>query len=104
MKISLVVPVFNEKETVGKESALFAGLETQKWQDGADVVPTKRIDRSSDHFLQRKTAEVFYRLHDTISEPKIQENVGYFRLMLRRLASSKCGCIIRLNQNCPSNQ
>jgi glycosyltransferase involved in cell wall biosynthesis len=166
MKISLVVPVFNEEETIaifhqavrghpalkafnidilfvndgstdrtgpmvealiardpqvglvsfsrnfGKEPALFAGLEyatgdavipidvdlqdpidvipqlIQKWQDGADVVLAKRIDRSSDHFLKRKTAEIFYRLHNTISEPKIEENVGDFRLMSRRVVDA----------------
>lgn len=166
MKISLVVPVFNEEETIpifyqavrehsalqalnieilfindgstdqtgpivealierdpqvvllsfsrnfGKEPALFAGLEyatgdavipidvdlqdpidvipllIQKWCDGADVVLAKRIDRSSDNFLKRKTAEIFYRLHNTISEPKIEANVGDFRLMSRRVVEA----------------
>ena len=166
MKISLVVPVFNEEDTIatfhqavrehpalqafdidilfindgstdrtepiienlitrdsqvglvsfsrnfGKESALFAGLEyatgdavipidvdlqdpidvipllIQKWCDGADVVLAKRIDRSSDHLFKRKTAEIFYRLHNTISEPKIEENVGDFRLMSRRVVDA----------------
>lgn len=60
----------------------------RKWQDGADVVLAKRIDRSSDNFLKRKTAEIFYRLHNTISEPKIEENVGDFRLMSRRVVDA----------------
>jgi len=159
MKISLVVPVFNEEDAIpifyqavrkelpeyeveivfindgskdgtesiinalavsdplvkplsftrnfGKEPALFAGLEhatgdavipidvdlqdpievipqlIAKWQEGADVVLAKRADRSTDGHLKRKTAEWFYRLHNKISSPKIEENVGDFRLMSR---------------------
>lgn len=161
MKISLVVPVFNEEDTIpifykkvrefeelkpyeieivfindgsidatesiitslsvsdalvmpisftrnfGKESALFAGLEhstgdavipidvdlqdpievipqlINKWLDGADMVLAKRSDRSTDSRLKRKSAEWFYKLHNRISDPKIEENVGDFRLMSR---------------------
>ncbi len=164
MKISLVVPVFNEEEAVpifyqavrrelidyevevvfindgskdgtesiinalavsdplvksisftrnfGKEPALFAGLEhatgdaiipidvdlqdpitvipqlIEKWQGGADVVLAKRTDRSTDSHLKRKTAEWFYRLHNKISSPNIEENVGDFRLMSRDTVES----------------
>jgi len=45
----------------------------------------KRIDRSSDGFLKKKSAELFYRFHNKISTPKIEENVGDFRLMTRRV-------------------
>lgn len=159
MKISLVVPVFNEEDAIpifyqevrskltayeveivfindgskdategiinalsvsdplvkalsftrnfGKEPALFAGLEhatgdavvpidvdlqdpinvipqlIERWQTGADVVLAKRADRSTDGHLKRKTAEWFYRLHNKISSPTIEENVGDFRLMSR---------------------
>ncbi|WP_338511026.1 glycosyltransferase family 2 protein [Erwinia aphidicola] len=159
MKISLVVPVFNEEDAIpifyqavrselakyeveivfvndgssdgteaiinalvvpdklvkpisftrnfGKEPALFAGLEhatgdavipidvdlqdpisviphlIEKWESGADMVLAKRSDRASDSHLKRKTAEWFYRLHNKISSPKIEENVGDFRLMSR---------------------
>lgn len=159
MKISLVVPVFNEEDAIpifyqevrrelaqyeveivfvndgssdgteaiinalavsdqlvkpisftrnfGKEPALFAGLEyasgdavipidvdlqdpisviphlIEKWQAGADVVLAKRSDRASDSHMKRKSAEWFYRLHNKISSPKIEENVGDFRLMSR---------------------
>jgi len=91
----------------GKEPALFAGLEhaqgeaiipidvdlqdpievipqlIKRWQMGADVVLAKRIDRSTDGHMKRKTAEWIYRLHNKISSPKIEENVGDFRLMSR---------------------
>ncbi|QIP25447.1 glycosyltransferase family 2 protein [Klebsiella aerogenes] len=159
MKVSLIVPVFNEEDTIpvfyksvrqeltqftveivfindgstdkteeiinslsksdqlvrsisftrnfGKEPALFAGLEfasgdaiipidvdlqdpisvipklIERWKDGADVVLAKRINRSSDGYFKRKTAEWFYHLHNMISSPKIEENVGDFRLMSR---------------------
>lgn len=159
MKISLVVPVFNEEETInifydavretltdyemeivfindgshdntesiikkladsdslvkainfsrnfGKEPALFAGLENAsgdavipidvdlqdpievipqliaKWLSGADVVLAKRADRSTDSRLKRKTAGWFYKIHNKISSPKIEENVGDFRLLSR---------------------
>ncbi|KAB8308041.1 glycosyltransferase involved in cell wall biosynthesis [Rahnella sp. BIGb0603] len=164
MKISLVVPVFNEEDTIaifyrtvreqlsqheveivfindgssdnteslinalaksdslvnalsftrnfGKEPALFAGLEAstgdvvipidvdlqdpidviprliEKWQEGADVVLAKRADRSSDSHFKRKSAEWFYKLHNMISKPKIEENVGDFRLMSRAVVEN----------------
>lgn len=91
----------------GKEAALFAGLEAstgdvvipidvdmqdpidvipqmlEKWQQGADIVLAKRIDRTTDGHLKRKTAEWFYKLHNIISNPSIEENVGDFRLISR---------------------
>lgn len=96
----------------GKEAALFAGIECatgdaiipidvdlqdplevipqmiERWQAGADMVLAKRTDRSSDGHLKRKTAEWFYRLHNKISSPKIEENVGDFRLMSRDVVES----------------
>jgi len=164
MKISLVVPVFNEEDTIpifyqtvrrelvdhdieivfindgskdategiinalaindplvkpisftrnfGKEPALFAGLNYATgdaiipidvdlqdpievipqliscWLNGADVVLAKRIDRSSDGHMKRKSAEWFYKLHNKISSPKIEENVGDFRLISRNIVES----------------
>ncbi|MFW3766025.1 glycosyltransferase family 2 protein [Escherichia coli] len=164
MKISLVVPVFNEEEAIplfyqtvrrelkdieveivfindgskdrteeiisslaikdpsikaisftrnfGKEPALFAGIEQatgdavipidvdlqdpvdvipqliERWQAGADVVLAKRIDRSTDGHLKRKTAEWFYKLHNKICTPTIEENVGDFRLMSRSVVEN----------------
>ncbi|MBS6032213.1 MAG: glycosyltransferase family 2 protein [Pantoea sp.] len=96
----------------GKEAALFAGIEyangdaiipidvdlqdplevipqmIERWQAGADMVLAKRTDRSTDGHLKRKTAEWFYRLHNKISSPKIEENVGDFRLMSRDVVES----------------
>ncbi|ELI1308305.1 glycosyltransferase, partial [Salmonella enterica subsp. enterica serovar Brandenburg] len=96
----------------GKEPALFAGLDhatgdavipidvdlqdpieviphlIEKWQAGADMVLAKRSDRSTDGRMKRKTAEWFYKLHNKISNPKIEENVGDFRLMSREVVEN----------------
>ncbi len=96
----------------GKEPALFAGLEyatgdamipidvdlqdpievipqlITKWQEGCEVVLAKRLDRSSDSFFKRKSAEWFYKLHNKISRPTIEENVGDFRLMSREVVEN----------------
>lgn len=96
----------------GKEAALFAGIEyatgdaiipidvdlqdplevipllIKRWQSGAEMVLAKRTDRSTDGHMKRKTAEWFYRLHNKISSPKIEENVGDFRLMSRDVVES----------------
>lgn len=102
----LVVPL-SFTRNFGKEPALFAGLDNAtgeaiipidvdlqdpieviphliaKWKAGADMVLAKRTDRSTDGRLKRKSAEWFYKLHNKISNPKIEENVGDFRLMSR---------------------
>lgn len=163
MKISLVVPVFNEQEAIlifynkvrnfaplksyeveivfindgsrdntekimyqlsdsdplvlplsftrnfGKEAALMAGLTyatgdavipmdvdlqdpievipklIKEWNDGADMVLAKRIDRSSDTYLKRETAKLFYKFNNKISDLQIEENVGDYRLISREM-------------------
>ena len=101
------IKAINFTRNFGKEPALLAGLEhasgdvvipidvdlqdpidvipklISKWQEGWQVVLAKRIDRTSDSNFKRKTAEWFYRLHNKISHPKIEENVGDFRLLSR---------------------
>lgn len=91
----------------GKEAALTAGIDAatgdaiipidadlqdppelipkmiEEWLNGAEVVLARRIDRSSDSFFKRKTAEIFYRFHNRLSSIQIPENVGDFRLMDR---------------------
>ncbi|MDE9440705.1 glycosyltransferase family 2 protein [Xenorhabdus bovienii] len=107
----LVIPL-SFTRNFGKEPALFAGLDhatgdavipidvdlqdpieiipqlIEKWQEGADVVLAKRIDRSNDGWLKRKSAEWFYKLHNKISNPQIKENVGDFRLMSREVVEN----------------
>lgn len=59
-----------------------------EWEKGADVVLAKRVDRSSDSYLKRETAKLFYRVHNHISNLKIEENVGDFRLMDRTIVDA----------------
>lgn len=106
------IKIINFTRNFGKEPALFAGLEASsgdviipidvdlqdpieviplllnKWENGADVVLAKRIDRQSDGRMKRKTAEWFYRIHNKISKPAIEENVGDFRLMSREVVDN----------------
>lgn len=58
------------------------------WRQGFDVVLAQRTDRLNDGFFKRKTAEWFYRLHNSISEPKMAVNVGDFRLMDRKVVEA----------------
>lgn len=102
-----LVVVVDFSRNFGKEPALFAGLSyatgdavipmdvdlqdpievipelIKRWQNGADVVLAKRVDRQQDSYLKRLSAEWFYRFHNSISTPKIEPNVGDFRLMSR---------------------
>lgn len=91
----------------GKEAAMTAGIDAARgaavipmdadlqdppelisemvaaWRAGAEVVLARRADRSTDSALKRRTAATFYKLHNTLSNIKIPENVGDFRLMDR---------------------
>lgn len=102
----LVIPL-SFTRNFGKEAALMCGLEhcngdcaipidvdlqdpievipqlISEWERGADTVLAKRIDRSSDSWIKRKTAEWFYGIHNKISAIKIEPNVGDFRLISR---------------------
>lgn len=106
------VRVIELSRNFGKEAALTAGLDSargdavipidadlqdppqvipqliQTWLAGAEVVLARRTDRKSDSLLKRKTAEAFYRFHNRVSDLKIPENVGDFRLMDRKAVSA----------------
>ncbi|KIH81704.1 glycosyltransferase family 2 protein [Pseudomonas batumici] len=101
--------LINFSRNFGKEPALFAGLEFASgdavipidvdlqdpidvipklinvWKDGADVVLAKRKSRAVDSYLKRKLATMFYHLLNRIAYPHIEENVGDFRLMDRKV-------------------
>ncbi|WP_261524010.1 glycosyltransferase family 2 protein [Burkholderia multivorans] len=106
------IHVIDLSRNFGKEAAMSAGLAesrgdvvvpfdadlqdppeviaqlVEKWREGFDVVLARRVDRSSDTFLKRQSASVFYRLHNKLAEIKIPENVGDFRLMTREVADA----------------
>lgn len=64
------------------------GVMLDRWQQGFDVVLAKRSDRSSDSYLKRVTAGMFYRVHNKLSDTNIPDNVGDFRLMDRRVVDA----------------
>jgi polyisoprenyl-phosphate glycosyltransferase len=54
-----------------------------KWREGYQVVYAKRTCRKSDGLLKRKTARLFYKVFNRMSDIKIPEDVGDFRLVDR---------------------
>ena len=56
------------------------------YEEGYDVVNAKRVNRQSDPFLKRITAEGFYSVISGLSgKIKVPYNVGNYRLMSRRV-------------------
>lgn len=106
------IRIIDLSRNFGKEAALTAGLEAAtgqviipidvdlqdppeliiemilKWQSGYEVVLARRINRDSDSWLKRATAEWFYAAHNKIAKPKLPKNVGDFRLMDRRVVEA----------------
>ena len=58
------------------------------WEQGFDVVYGVRADRSSDSFLKRFTATLFYRVFNRVSDLNIPMSAGDFRLMDRRVVEA----------------
>ncbi|WP_324805831.1 glycosyltransferase family 2 protein [Sphingomonas sp. LY29] len=93
----------------GKEAALSAGLDASrgksvvpldvdlqdppdvlpamiaKWREGYDVVYGVRDNRETDTLPKRLTADLYYRAHNWLSQDKIPEHAGDFRLLDRRV-------------------
>lgn len=93
----------------GKEAALSAGIDAaagkavvpmdvdlqdppealvpmiEKWRDGFDVVYGVRDNRETDTLPKRLTADLYYRAHNWLSDDKIPEHAGDFRLLDRRV-------------------
>ena len=93
----------------GKEAALSAGLDhargsavipmdvdmqdppevlpemVARWREGHEMVFGIRRSRDEDSFAKRVTAGMFYRAHNLVSQDKIPENAGDFRLMDRKV-------------------
>jgi len=57
----------------------------RQWEKGYEVVLGKRMDRASDGYCKRITAEWFYKIHNCIAQVEIPENTGDFRLISRKV-------------------
>lgn len=110
----------NLSRNFGKEAAMTAGLDLalgeviipidadlqdppelihdflEKWKEGFDVVVAKRVDRSTDSWAKKFSAELFYKFHNAVAQVEIPENVGDFRLINRR--------VVKAIQLLPENQ
>ncbi|MEO8176594.1 MAG: glycosyltransferase family 2 protein [Sphingomicrobium sp.] len=93
----------------GKEAALSAGLDhargeavipldvdlqdppevlgdmITKWREGFEIIYGVRNNRASDSLPKRLTADLYYRAHNWLSEDKIPEHAGDFRLLDRKV-------------------
>jgi len=91
----------------GKEAAFYAGFEyssgdavvsidadlqdppelilemVEFWQQGYEIITATREDRSSDMYFNRKSAELFYKFINKISDTKLTPNAGDYRLLDR---------------------
>lgn len=58
----------------------------KEYKKGYKVVNAKRVDRKSDSFIKRTTANLYYKLISKLSgKIKVPENVGNYRLMDREV-------------------
>ena len=103
------VGVINLTRNFGLEGAVNAGLKTatgdavivmdadlqdppelilemvKKWETGADIVVASRETRTNDTFFKRTTANIYYKLLDSLSgKLKLEKSAANFRLMSRR--------------------
>ena len=93
----------------GKEAALSAGLDhargeavvpmdvdlqdppevlgdmIAKWREGFEIVYGVRTNRKTDSLPKRLTADLYYRAHNRLSNDKIPEHAGDFRLLDRKV-------------------
>jgi hypothetical protein len=56
-----------------------------KWREGHEMVFGVRRCRDSDGWAKRVTAGLYYRAHNMVSQDKIPENAGDFRLLDRKV-------------------
>lgn len=113
------IKVVDLSRNFGKEAALTAGLYAStgdvvvpidvdlqdppelilemvdKWREGYEVVLGRRINRDSDSWAKRTTANWFYWIHNKIANPQLPENVGDFRLIDR--------CVVEAMKDLPES-
>lgn len=103
------IGVINLTRNFGLEGAVNAGLKTstgdavivmdadlqdppqliiemvKKWKEGADIVVASRESRTNDTFFKRITANIYYRILDSLSgNMKLEKSVANYRLLSRK--------------------
>jgi len=108
-KINSAIKVVNLSRNFGKDIALTAGLDVSvggavvpidvdlqdppeiierlfdKYNEGYDMVVAVRKNRGSDHWIKRTTANIFYALIAKLSDIRIPQNAGDFRIADRKI-------------------
>jgi glycosyltransferase involved in cell wall biosynthesis len=56
-----------------------------KWEQGDDIVYTKRLDNSNVSFFKKVTANLFYKLINSLSGLEIEQGAADFRLMDKKV-------------------
>ncbi|WP_207792021.1 glycosyltransferase family 2 protein [Siccirubricoccus phaeus] len=106
------IRVLSFSRNFGKEAALTAGLAhargdaavpvdvdlqdplelvprfVEQWRLGYDVVYGVRADRRSDNPLKRHSARLFYRFFNLLSDTRLPQDTGDFRLLDRRVVAA----------------
>lgn len=106
------VRIIDLSRNFGKEAALSAGIDFAlgdavipmdadlqdppeliaamicEWRRGYDQVLAKRSNRDADSWAKRTSANLFYWVHNKISDTSLPNNVGDFRLMDRKVVDA----------------
>lgn len=60
----------------------------KKWEEGFDVVYTVRREAFTESWFKRKTSNLFYKLHNQLSDVKLEPGTADFRLMSRQVVDA----------------
>ncbi len=58
----------------------------QKWEEGFDIVYSRRKDVKQNSYFKRKTSNIFYNLLNKLSEVQLEQGTADFRLIDRKVA------------------
>lgn len=59
-----------------------------RWREGYQMVYAQRLDRANEGLRRRTLARVFYRLFDWLSQTRLPEGAGDFRLLDRKVVDA----------------
>lgn len=67
----------------------------RKWEEGYEVVYTKRLPDKTLPWLKRKTSDMFYKVLNMLSDTKLESGVADFRLLNRNVVDA----MVRLRES-----